>query len=214
MTTPPKKDVITIALSKGYLLEEAMKLFGQIGLFFDDDLATSRKLFTHDTTGRFRILQIRPWDVPVYVEQGAADFGIAGKDVLYERQSKVIQLMDMKYGECKLVLAGPKVQPVSSLKHNLKVATKYPHCTEAYFQKLGLKINMIKLYGAVELAPLTGLSDVICDLTASGKTLKENHLHIIETMFESSAYLIANPVSFKFYSDEIRDLIDRLNPIL
>lgn len=188
---------LTIAVSKGYLLEEAMKLFTQAGLIFEEDLSQSRKLFTWDTTHQVRLLQVRPWDVDVYVAQGAADLGIVGKDVLVEKNSRSPVLLDLQFGRCSLVLAGLKKLPLSQLTHHMTVATKYPHATQAYFLNKGLKVNLIKLYGSIELAPLTGLADLICDLTATGKTLKENQLEIIDTLFTSSAQFIANPVSLK-----------------
>lgn len=188
---------LTIAVSKGYLLAEAILLFQKAGLVFEDDLTTSRKLFTWDTTKKIRLLQVRPWDVDVYVAEGAADLGIVGKDVLVEKGSRNPVLMDLKFGRCSLILAGLTKLPLSELTHHMTVATKYPNATQAYFLSKGLKVNLIKLYGSIELAPLTGLADLICDLTATGKTLEENHLSIIDTLFTSSAHLIANPVSLK-----------------
>jgi ATP phosphoribosyltransferase len=205
---------LTLAIAKGYLLSEALRLLEKLGVRFEDDLTTSRKLFTWDTEHRLRILQVRPWDVPVYVEQGAADIGIVGLDVLNEQQPKVLNLLDLKFGVCHLVLAGPKPSSEQVLTHNLKVATKYPNATSQYFLKKGLNVELLKLYGAIELGPLTGLSDLICDLTATGTTLKENHLHIVDTLFSSSAYLIANPVSFKAEYEAIINYVERLKEVL
>jgi ATP phosphoribosyltransferase len=157
------------------------------------------------------VLLVRPTDVPVYVEQGAADLGVAGKDILLEHKPDILTLLDLKFGYCKLVIAGPKKMKVSELTHNLTIASKFIGSAKEYFKKKGLKANFIKLYGAIELAPITGLSDLICDLTATGTTLKENNLHVIDTVFESTAHLIANPVSFRVHDKKIRDLVSRLS---
>jgi len=205
MTTP-----LTIAVPKGYLFEETIELFKKIDIYFDD-LNDSRKLFTFDTTGRFKLLKIRPWDVPVYVEQGAADLGIVGKDVLNEQEPHVVSLKDCLFGGCKLVVAGPEKITHTAIPHGAKIVTKYPNSTKKYFAQLGKKIHVIKMYGAIELAPLTGLGDYICDLTATGATLKEHDLHIIDTVVESTAHLIANPVGFKIYYNLITDLLTSLD---
>jgi len=199
---------LTIAVSKGYLFNEAVKLLNKQGYTFNDDLNVSRKLFTDDTTGAIRLLLIRPWDVPVYVENGAADVGIAGRDVLIEQSPKVLQLLDLKFGGCDLIIAGTKETAKKGLFQEIRVATKYPDSTQRFFNNRGIKANIIKLYGAIELAPITGISDVIVDLTATGKTLKENKLDIMETVFSSSAYLIANNISFKRKHADILNLTD------
>ncbi len=197
------KTPLTIAVAKGYLMAESLALFAKAGVVFEDDLSTSRKLFTLSTDGRIRLLQVRPWDVPAYVAQGAAELGIVGRDVLLEQTPPVIQLLDLKFGVCSLVIAGPDPGlDLNSFSH-LKVATKYPHSAQHYFAAKGIKAQLLKLYGAIELAPLTGLSDVICDLTATGATLRENQLHVVDTVFTSSAHLVANPVGFKCRYEEV-----------
>ncbi|NDC82221.1 ATP phosphoribosyltransferase [bacterium] len=205
--------MLTIAVAKGYLMAEAMAKFHSIGVEFQDDLRESRKLFTYDSTGLIRLLQVRPWDVPVYVAQGAADLGISGFDVLEEKKDDVIRLINLDFGACRLVIAGANDRPFDSLFHDIRVATKYPNATEAYFQRLGVKARIIKLYGAIELAPVTGLSDVIVDLTATGKTLEENHLSIIDTIFFSTAQLITNSSSFCLKDRAIRNLTQKLNAL-
>jgi len=210
MTT---KRPVTIAVAKGLLLDEALKLFDQLNIHFEEDLRKSRKLYTNDTTQSFRILAIRPWDVPEYVEQGAADLGIVGEDVLNEKGNPVNRLLDLNFGHCDLVIAGPNQQSPDQLKQNLRVATKFPNSTKRYFKNLGIKVKIIKLYGAIEMAPFSGLSDVICDLSATGKTIQENHLHIIDTIFKSSANLISNTVSLKFHYDAIIKLVDNLKKL-
>ena len=200
---------LKIAVSKGYLLTEAIKQMEAIGIHFDESDIQSRKLSIQDSTKTVELLLIRPWDVPEYVEHGAADIGVAGQDVLYEKQNNVLQLKSLGFGHCQLVLAGPQDISSEDLKHNTTIATKYPNATERYCHQLGLKVNIIKLYGAIELAPLTGLSDIICDLTATGSTLKENNLHIIETIFKSEAILIANHSHFRYHYTRITDLIEQ-----
>lgn len=203
-------ETLTIAIAKGYLLKEATVLLDKIGIRFEEDLVATRKLFMWDTTNRIKILQVRPWDVPIYVAQGAADMGIVGEDVLFEHSARVCRLLDLGFGECRLVLAGPEQIDVGSLSHHLTVATKYPQCTLRYFQDRGLNVKIIKLYGSIELAPLTQLSDLICDLTATGQTLKEHNLCVIDTLFSSTANLIANPMSMRTHYDWIVKITDQL----
>lgn len=205
--------MLTIAIAKGYLMGEAIARFSEIGVHFEDDLRVSRKLFTIDTTGKYRILQVRPWDVPVYVARGAADVGVSGFDVLEEKDDEVIRLLNLNFGACKLILAGAQDRKFTTPFHDIRVATKYPHATTAYFQKLGIKAHIIKLYGAIELAPVTGLADAIVDLTATGKTLEENHLTIIDTIFHSTAQLITNPSSFCLKDLAIRHLTAQLSGV-
>jgi len=204
------KKPLTIAISKGYLWREAMTLFTKLGVRFIDDLEKSRKLSTTDTQGQIEVFMIRPWDVPTYVEQGAAHLGIAGKDVLIETEPKILELLDLEFGKCSLVLAGPQGSKKAGLSHYLRIATKYPHSTETYFRNLGLKVELLKLYGAVELAPQTKLSHLICDLTATGNTLRENKLEIIDTLYTSTARLIANPVHYKVHHDRISQWVTKL----
>jgi ATP phosphoribosyltransferase len=202
--------MLTIAAAKGYLLKKAISILETCDIFFDEDPSETRKLFLDDRTGTVRLLIIRPWDVPAYVSKGAADLGIVGKDVLLEQNPDVIDLCDLKFGECSLVVAGPEESDGSILRHDITVATKYPRSTELFFKKKGIKISIIKLYGAIELAPITGLADVICDLTATGTTLRENKLRILETMFESTAHLIANKVGFKVHYSKICSIVNQI----
>lgn len=202
----------TIALAKGYLLDEGLLRLKKIGMDvpeFDE----SRKLFALSKDGRIKILKIRPWDVPEYVEHKAADIGIVGNDVLLEKKSNVLKLADLKFGYCRLVTAGPTHTACKPLGHSIKVATKYPHSAAKYFENKGIKAKIIKLYGAIELAPLTGLADIICDLTATGATLKEHQLDIIDTLFESSALLIANQSSYRLHHPLIRTICNELKTI-
>lgn len=205
--------MLTIAVAKGYLMAEAVARFSEIGIQFEEDLTVSRKLFTIDTTGHYRILQVRPWDVPVYVARGAADVGISGFDVLEEKNDAVIRLLDLGFGGCRLIMAGEKTRTFTGPFHDIRVATKYPNATSAHFQKIGIKAHIIKLYGAIELAPITGLADVIVDLTATGKTLEENHLTIMDTIFHSTAQLITNASSFCLKDTQIRTLTHQISSL-
>jgi len=202
--------MITIAVAKGYLFKEALTILEGAGLYFEEALEDNRRLAFIDKSKKWKLFSVRPWDVPVYVARGAANFGIVGHDVLAEHDTNVSVLKDLNFGHCSLVLAGLKQQFPIKLDHNMRVATKYPHCTEKWFHQQGIKIRLIKLYGAIELAPETGLADVICDLTASGKTLEENGLDIIETLFSSTAQLIANSAALAFYQKEITEIIATL----
>ncbi len=199
MSTTP----LTIAVAKGYLWEESKKVFNSLGFEFDTDLDKSRQLYTTDKSGKYRILLVRPWDVPTYVEEGAADLGIVGKDVLIEVNATVTELSDLKFGACSLVLAGPEKIDPSKIPQNTRVATKFWNSTIQHFHKKGLNIHPIKLYGAIELAPFTGISDYICDLSVTGNTLKAHDLHIIDTIYTSTARLIANPATFSTKYDKI-----------
>lgn len=201
---------LVIAAAKGYLLSEALDKFAKLNIHFKDDLRTSRKLSTESLSGDMVLLQVRPWDVPTYVENGAADLGIAGLDVLEEKPEPVSRLIDLKYGNCQLVLAAPPGSTALS-KHNVRVATKYPSITSAYFNKKGIKAHLIKLYGSIELAPYTGLSDIISDLTATGTTLRENNLAILETLLVSSAHLISNSSSLRWRYSDILALTAKLD---
>jgi ATP phosphoribosyltransferase len=187
---------LTIACAKGYLWNNAIDLLAGMGIVFANDLTDSRQLSTIDTRGTIRLMKVRPWDVPVYIEGGAADLGVVGKDVLIEQSPTVLELLDLQFGGCDLVIAGPPARQASYLTHHIRVATKYEMATRAYFDERAIRCLPIPLYGAMELAPSTGVADIICDLTATGQTLKENGLIVYDTVFHSTARLVANPVSF------------------
>ena len=200
--------MITIACAKGYLWKKAVGFLHEQGYSFENDLSESRQLSTIDTTGRIQLMKVRPWDVPVYVEEGAADIGVVGKDVLFEQQSDVHELLDLNFGDCRLVIAGPEALKDRYLSHNIRVATKYEYSTLQYFQKKSIRCIPIKLYGAMELAPMTGVADIICDLSATGQTLKENGLIEYDDVFYSTARLVANKVSMMTKYDDISTLYE------
>ena len=188
---------LTVALSKGKLLSLAINLLSRVGISVPTQPTDSRSLIFESTSGDMTFLIIRPTDVPTYVEHGSADVGIAGKDVLLEQSSDVYEPLDLKFGKCKIVLAGPQKTP-SQERPNIscRIATKYPKITERYFSQKGLPVEVVKLYGSIELAPLVGLSERIVDP--------------IETVAESSARLIVNRASLALKHQRVFNLINLL----
>ena len=208
---------ITIALSKGKLLEPSVKLFDSLGLVPDDVKDAGRRLTFKSPKHALTYLIVRPTDVPTYVEYGAADIGIVGKDMLLEQEKDLYELLNLQFGYCRVVVAGPKgaIEPYTSGKWvKIRVATKYPRITERFFGSRGVHADIIKLYGSIEIAPLVGLSHVIVDLISTGRTLKENNLEVIETVTESTARLIANRASFKLKFKRINDMVDNLRKVI
>ncbi|MFQ5455970.1 MAG: ATP phosphoribosyltransferase [Nitrospirota bacterium] len=205
------RDIITIALPKGKLLNASIKLFKKVGI--DVDIKSdSRKLVFEDKGNRYRYMIVRAVDIPTYIEYGASDIGIVGKDVLLEQDKNIYEPLDLGFGYCKLVIAEPKAVSKNSLIYcsKVKVATKYPNITEWYFSNKGIPCEIIKLYGSVELAPIVGLAEKIVDLISTGKTLKENNLREVETITESTARLVVNRASHKIKYKRIRELIEEL----
>ncbi len=204
--------MITIAIARGRLLDEAGALLIKAGYAVNNILKDSRKLIFEYPKLNLKFLIIRPTDIPSYVEYGAADCGIVGKDTLIEEKHDLYEPLDLRIGKCKLVVAALKGFDFSSNK-SLRVATKYPKTSYEHFTKLGVGAEIIKLYGSVELAPLVGLSDVIVDLSASGETLRKNNLVEFETITDITARLVVNRVSMKVKSKEIKELIKRLKKV-
>jgi len=206
------KDTVTVALPKGRLLNPAMELFRKHGLLPRGLQDNSRKLLFEHHKHRIRMMIVRAMDVPTYVEYGAADLGIVGKDVLLEQEPDVYEPLDLRFGACRIIVAGPKTASMtptwSSAK--LKIATKYPRITERYFNEKGLPVEIIRLSGAVELAPLVGLAEQIVDLITTGTTLRENHLEEQAVIAHSTARLIVNRASLKTKAKTIMDLIRKL----
>ena len=205
-------DTLAIALSKGKMLEPALDLFRRVGMAPKDVSPDSRRLiFEHPASGT-TLMIIRPSDVPTYVEYGAVDAGIVGADVLLEQASDVYEPLDLKFGACRLAVAAPESAVKRNGRHGtrLRVATKYPNLTERYFTQQGIPIEIIKLYGSVELAPLVGLADRIVDLVSSGKTLRAHNLVITDVIVESTARLIVNRASLKLKHKRVNALIEAL----
>jgi len=203
---------ITIAMAKGRLAELSIEIFESIGLNCSEMKEKSRKLIFTDEENKIKFVLVKASDVPTYVEYGAADIGIVGKDTLLEEGRNLYEMADLKFGVCKMVVAGPGELKgkLDNLNHK-RVATKYPRIAKEYFQgKKGQTIEVIKLNGSVELAPLVGLSEVIVDIVESGKTLKENGLVVIEEICDISARLVVNKVSMKMEKDRIMDIVQKI----
>jgi ATP phosphoribosyltransferase len=204
-------ELVTLALSKGRLLNPSIALLKRIGIIHSGLKANSRKLLFEDAKAGVRIVVVRSLDVPTYVEYGAADMGIVGRDILMEQERDVYEPLDLRFGACRLVVAGPE-NVLSSSKWpaaKVRIATKYPRAAEQYFSGKGISVEIIKLSGAVELAPLVGLAERIVDLITTGKTLRENHLVEEEIIAKSTAQLIVNRASFKTKSGAVTALVDR-----
>ncbi len=202
--------MITIALAKGRLLGPSIKVFESLGYDLREANGT-RKLLIENHAARFLIA--KPMDVPTYVEYGAADAGIVGQDALREADSDVYEPHVLGYGNCRLVVAGKAEFKDSEWKMlaGLRVATKYPRCAQKYFASHGLSVEIIEVYGSVELAPSVGLADLIVDVVDTGRTLRENGLVELDEVFKSQAALIVNRASHTLKVDEIRTLIERID---
>jgi len=208
-------EVITIALSKGKLLDPTLELFRKAGYTGYHVRADDRRLILEFPEHGHRVLIVRPSDVPTYVEYGAADLGVVGKDVLLEQSPDVYEPVDLNLGVCRLVVARPKGQQLMQrLSSKLRVATKYPTITERYFNQQGLPVGLIKLYGSIELAPVVGLADRIVELVETGNTLKANNLVEDEVIAWSSARLIVNRASLKMKHAVITELIARVKKMI
>lgn len=200
---------LTIALSKGRILKDTLPLLREAGIELLEDPEKSRKLIFPTTHADVQIVIIRATDVPTYVENGAADLGVAGKDVLMEHgASGVYEPLDLDIAKCRLMVAGPVNAPV--VEGRLRVATKFVNLTRQFYAEKGEQVEVIKLYGSMELAPLMGLADRIVDVVDTGKTLKENGLEPTELIAHVSSRLIVNKASFKRKSDIVQPLIRQL----
>ena len=196
-----------IALPKGRLLPEIKKLFSKIGIDFDEN---SRKLIIESSEENIKIAILRTWDIPKFVNYGAADLGIVGKDILFETdlENNYYEILDLKIGICRMSLASLDSKLPKNKK--IKVATKYPSFAKDFFSKLSRDIDIVILKGAVEIAPILGLSDCIVDLVQTGKTLKENGLKELDLISNISSKLIVNKSSFKSNNKTIKNLLEKL----
>lgn len=214
LTTRFFDSMITIALPKGALLTDSINLFKNIGLDFSAFLDKSnRQLQISDPTNQAKALLVRAQDVPVYIEYGQAQLGIVGYDVLREKQPEVANLADLKFGYCRMSVAVPETSPYRSsveLPPHGRVASKFVNCARDYFRGIDLPIEIVPLYGSVELGPITGMSEAIVDLVSTGRTLKENGLIEIDVLYESTARLIAHPLSYRLDRDNLAHWIDKL----
>ena len=196
-----------IALPKGRLLPEIKKLFSKIGIDFDEN---SRKLIIESSEENIKIAILRTWDIPKFVNYGAADLGVVGKDILFETEleNNYYEILDLKIGICRMSLAS--LDSKLPKNNKIKVATKYPSFAKDFFSKLSKDIDIVILKGAIEIAPILGLSDCIVDLVQTGKTLKENGLKELDLISNISSKLIVNKSSFKSNNKTIKNLLEKL----
>lgn len=205
-------DTLDIALPKGRLGEKVVALLGESGMGCANLDEDSRKLVLENDDGSLRFFWVKPADVPIYVERGAADAGVAGKDVLVEHGADVYELLDLGLGKCRMCVAG--YQGALERGGVLRVATKFPNIATRHFQSRGRAIDIIKLNGSIELAPILGLADVIVDIVETGTTLRENDLEVLEEIMPISARLIVNKAAFRFKHGRVDGLVSALTEIL
>ncbi|WPK13916.1 ATP phosphoribosyltransferase [Lysinibacillus louembei] len=199
---------LTIAMPKGRIFTEACKILENAGFRLPDEMEETRKLMIEIPEENIRFILAKPMDVPVYVEHGVADIGIAGKDVLLEQQRTVHELLDLKISACYIASAGLPDTTMNEVAP--RIATKYPHIATKYYKEIGEQVEIIELNGSIELAPMIGLADRIVDIVSTGRTLKENGLVEYEYIADVSSRLIANPVSYRLKSARIQELVSRL----
>lgn len=210
--------VLTLALSKGRIFEEAMPLLSAMGIIAQEHAESSRRLIVQTNRQDLRLLLVRASDVPTYVRYGGADLGIVGSDMLLESGTEgLYQPVDLGFGRCRMSLAGPEGFDLAGRLRSggrLRVATKYTTVARKYFSEKGVYADLIKLYGSMELAPITGLADVIVDLVSTGATLKANGLKELEVISEVSSRLVVNQASLKLHQDKIGPLIHDFSRIV
>ncbi len=211
MSLPSNSQSLAIALTKGRILKDTLPLLAAVGIVPTEDAETTRKLRVDTTQEGVQLLLVRASDVPAYVEYGGADMGVTGKDVLLEHSGRgLYEPLDLDIGKCQLVLAGKKGANVSG-EGLLRVATKYPEVTRRYFDERGQQVEIIKLYGSMELAPLVGMADLIVDIMETGATLLANDLEVIEPICDISSRLIVNKASMKMKHEKIHQLISGIS---
>ncbi|MBM5799956.1 MAG: ATP phosphoribosyltransferase [Cyanobacteria bacterium K_DeepCast_35m_m2_023] len=210
--------MLTIALAKGALLKDSVRCFAAAGLDFSALLDSgNRQLMVPSPCGRARALLVRNADVPVYVSYGQAQLGVVGFDVLQEHQLPVAQLLDLGFGGCRMSVAVKASSPyrrASDLPAHCRIASKFTRCAEAFFDSLDLPVELIHLTGSVELGPITGMSEAIVDLVATGRTLQENGLVAIEDLFHSTARLIGNPLALRLDRGQLQHVIAEVDASL
>lgn len=211
------KDFLTVAIPKGRLFPPLMEIFQKAGVLAEPLEEKSRKLILEDEASGLRFILSKPVDVPTYVEYGAADLGVVGKDVMVEAGREIYELLDLGLGFCKLVVAVPEDGPIKKLKQlgfDSRIATKYPNLAREFFNRQGLGVEVIKLNGSIELGPIVDLADAIVDITSTGQTLEENGLAVISTLGVSTARLVANPISYKMEFPRIIEVVRQLEGVV
>ncbi len=201
--------MLNIALPKGRLGDKVYELFASIGYDCSEIYSDNRKLVFENEANGVRYLLVKPSDVAIYIAHGAADIGVVGKDILEEGDFDIYELLDLDLGKCNMCVAAPN-DYIEDFDRPLRVATKFVNIAKNYYISLNREIEIIKLNGSIEIAPLLGLSDVIVDIVESGKTLKENNLRVYEKIMPISARLIANKSSYKFKDADIETLMEKL----
>jgi ATP phosphoribosyltransferase len=204
--------MLTIAMPKGRIFDEALELLRKAGYTLPPEFAESRKLMIEVPEENMRFILAKPMDVVTYVEHGVADLGIAGKDVMMEEERDVYELLDLKISKCHLAVAGLP----NGRMHQIapRVATKYPNIASSYFREQGEQVEIIRLNGSIELAPLIGLADRIVDIVSTGRTLKENGLVELEKIADVTSRLIVNPVSYRLKDEAVDELVHRLSEVI
>ncbi|BAQ11889.1 ATP phosphoribosyltransferase [Bacillus sp. OxB-1] len=202
-------EYLTVAMAKGRTADRAMKFLEKADVRFSEFTDESRKLVIFDDEQNIKLIFVKAVDVPTYVEKGAADVGIVGKDTIMEDPRDVYELLDLGFGKCKLAVAGFPGKEISGMPF-LTVASKYPNAAKEYFDRNGIRTEMIKLNGSIELAPLIGMADVIVDIVETGTTLKENGLVVLEEIADISARLIVNKASYATKTERIQQFISDL----
>ena len=200
--------MVNVALPKGRLGEKVYKLFEAAG-YGCEDIFEGRKLVFENKEAGVRYFLVKPSDVPIYVERGAADVGACGRDILLEYEPNVYELRDLGLGKCRMVVAAPEGFSDES-EYPLRVATKFVNIAQDYYASVGRDIDIIHLNGSIEIAPILGLSDVIVDLVETGRTLRENNLRVYEEIMDISTRLIANRSGYNFKSEAINEMLERL----
>ncbi|MBE6781840.1 MAG: ATP phosphoribosyltransferase [Ruminococcaceae bacterium] len=200
---------INIALPKGRLGEKVYNLFEKLGYGCPALLENTRKLVFEDEQNGVRYFWVKPSDVAIYVETGVADVGVVGKDILLEQNPDVYELLDLGFGKCRMAVAGKKGD-ILPLDKTIKVATKFPNIAKKHFASKSREIDIIKLNGSIELAPILGMADVIVDIVETGTTLKENDLDVYEDIVNISARFISNKTSFRFKNEKIEVMKSRI----
>jgi ATP phosphoribosyltransferase len=200
---------LTIAIAKGRLQAETLDLLSRAGLGLSSETISSRRLAVEDESGRYRLIFVKPADVPVYVEHGIADCGIVGRDVLLESEPDLLQPLNLNIGACRIVVAATR-NPPANQPGILRVATKYPRIAARHFGSRGVAVELIQLSGSVELASVLGLADCIVDLVETGNTLRENGLKIIEVITDSTARLVVNRASYQLKAEAVGQLVQSL----
>lgn len=209
-------DYITIALPKGKLFNLSTDLLQKVGWTAEGLHEKSRKLVIANESARLKFIITKTADVPTYVENGAADIGIIGKDVILESGKDIYELLDLGFGKCHLMMAVPKDKKRARLEDyaHTRVATKFPRIAKQFFAARGMQMEYIKLNGSIELGPIVGLSESIVDIVETGTTLRENNLEEIAHILDATARLIANRVSYRLKFDRINNLVNELEKIL